>query len=327
MACGRALLNRQDGYSIGKALSVLVNNVTKQHPLYDIHTDHREVLLDFDDAEANAFIDSFGKNITNLIRGCSVHFMWSSMRVAKVVNPSVHSDGYKVFMAIAKRIPDEPSADVVLEAFDILQGKKPHSDFSKALPPDLMSFNVDTNDWKGAKTWVDWWKRPHVLRKLCKAFSSLDDDDWDELPEMTNPVEPINRQSIPGNVKAVSLKPLIEHFYLEDKRQAIQQLASRANVTISYHVKKRKRSRRPPKAPEKVAQLRIPTGKKANGTRLSVEFYEDETKQNTVWYKGTVISYSRQTGYVISFEGYGPEENETIVSLKKAAERNEIKLL
>ena len=229
--------------------------------------------------------------------------------------------------SVAKRIPDEPSADVVPEAFDILQGIKPHSDFSKALPPDLMSFNADSNDWKGAKTWVDWWKRPHVLRKLCKAFSSLDDDDWDELPGTTNPIESINRQSIPGNVKAVSLKPLIEHFYLEDKRQAIQQLASRANVTISYHVKKRKRSRRPPKAPEKVAQLRIPTGKKAICTQLSVEFYEDETKQNTVWYKGTVISYSRQTGYVISFKGYGPEENETIVSLKKAAERNEIKLL
>ena len=125
----------------------------------------------------------------------------------------------------------------------------------------------------------------------------------------------------------MSLKPLIEHFYLEDKRQAIQQLASRANVTISYHVKKRKRSRQPPKAPEKVSQLRIPTGKKAIGTRLSVEFYENETKQSTVWYKGTVISYSRQAGYVISFEGYGPEENETIVSLKKAAKRNEIKLL
>ena len=69
-------------YSIGKALSVLINNVKKQQPFYDIHTDHREVLLDFDDAEADAFIDSFGKNITNIIRGCSVHFMQSAMRVA-----------------------------------------------------------------------------------------------------------------------------------------------------------------------------------------------------------------------------------------------------
>ena len=93
----------------------------------------------------------------------------------------MHSDGYKVFMVIAKRIPDEPSADVVLEAFHILHGQKPHSDFS-------IRFNVDTSNWKQAKTWVDWWKRPQVLKKLCKAFSSLDDDDWDELPGTTNPV-------------------------------------------------------------------------------------------------------------------------------------------
>ena len=164
------------------------------------------------------------------------------MRVAKVVNPSVHSDGYKVFMEIVKRIPDEPSADVVMEAFNILHGQKPHPDFSKALPPDLLSISVDTSNWKQAETWVDWWKRPQVLKKLCKAFSSLEDDDWDELPGTTNPVESINRQSVPGNVKAVSLKPLIEHFYLEDKRQAIQQVASKANATISYHVKKQKRS-------------------------------------------------------------------------------------
>ena len=60
---------------------------------------------------------------------------------------------------------------------------------------------------------------------------------------------------------------------------------------------------------------------------LSVEFYTDESKQNTTWYKGMVISYSRQSGYVVSFDGYGPEDNETIKSLKKAAERNEIKII
>ena len=46
-----------------------------------------------------------------------------------------------------------------------------------------------------------------------------------------------------------------------------------------------------------------------------------------MWYKGTIISYSRKDGYVVSFDGYGPEENETIKSLRKAVEKNEIKLL
>ena len=73
--------------------------------------------------------------------------------------------------------------------------------------------------------------------------------------------------------------------------------------------------------------MRIPAGKKAIGTCLSVEFDEDATEQSTTWYKGTVISYNRQVGYVVSFDVYGPEENEIIKSLKKTVETNEIKLL
>ena len=59
----------------------------------------------------------------SIIRGCYVHFMRSAMRVAKVVNLSIHSVGYRLFMSISKRIPDEPSRDVVMEAFDILSGQ------------------------------------------------------------------------------------------------------------------------------------------------------------------------------------------------------------
>ena len=332
MACGRALLNHQDGYSIGTALSILTRNVKNHALTYDITNAHKEILLDFDEGESNAFQESFGSKVVSLIRGCAVHFMRSAMRVAKVVNSSSVSTGYSVFMAISKRIPDEPSQSVVSDGFDILCGQKSFTAFSNHLPPNLTKLTVsevDCTNWKSAQTWVDWWKRPQVLRKLCKAFSDLDNNDWDDLPGTTNPVESINRQSVPDNVKSVSLRPLIEHFYLEDKRHAIMQVACDANVTISYHTKQRKRSycRRPPKAPEKVAQLKIPAGKKAVGTRLSVEFYEDESEQSTVWYKGTIISYTRNDGYVVSFDGYGPEENETIKSLRKAVEKNEIKLL
>ena len=57
------------------------------------------------------------------------------------------------------------------------------------------------------------------------------------------------------------------------------------------------------------------------GTRLSVEFYNDDSQQGTTWYKQTVISYSRQQGYVITFDGLGPEENEHIKCLRKAFEK------
>lgn len=76
------------------------------------------------------------------------------------------------------------------------------------------------------QTWVEWWTRPTVLNKLSKAFSDIDADDWDELPGSNNPVESINRQSVPENAKLVSLKPLIEHMYSEDRRHAALQVAT-----------------------------------------------------------------------------------------------------
>lgn len=79
MACGRALLNHQDGPLIGKALLILSQNVKKLKPDYDINITYKEILLDFDNAEADTFQDSFGKTIFNIIRGCSVHFIRSAM--------------------------------------------------------------------------------------------------------------------------------------------------------------------------------------------------------------------------------------------------------
>ena len=39
------------------------------------------LLLDFDEAESNAFSEAFGKEINNILRGCSVHFLRSAMCV------------------------------------------------------------------------------------------------------------------------------------------------------------------------------------------------------------------------------------------------------
>ena len=134
-------------------------------------------------------------------------------------------------------------------------------------------------------------------------------------------------------MKSVSLKPLVEHIYLEDRRQAILQVATSANVTITYQKKSKQRARRPAKPPERRSSFQsssrsgsIPTGKRAIGTRVSVEFYLDEDQRTTRWYKGTIISYSKQ-GYLITFDGCGPEENEIIKSLKKAIEKGEVKMI
>lgn len=99
----------------------------------------------------------------------------------------------------------------------------------------------------------------------------------------------------------MSLKPLVEHIYLEDRRQAVLQnlIATEKGVSISYRVtKSHRRTRRTPKAPEKKAALTpLPSGKRAVGLRVSVEFYNDDSRKSTTWFKGTVISYSHK-GYV-----------------------------
>ena len=214
MACGHVLMNKQDGSSIGRALSELSQNVKDYVPNYNIKVAHKEILLDFDVAEANGFHEAFGVEIANLFRGCSVHFIRSALRVAKLVNLSHTSRGYQIFMAVAKLIPDNSSRETVLLAFNILSGNEAYTKLSEKLPSSLVNSQevVDTSQWKTLQTWTDWWTRPQVLKKLSKAFSELDIEDWEDLPGTNNPVESINRQSVPPNSKSVSLKPLVEHI-------------------------------------------------------------------------------------------------------------------
>ena len=85
-------------------------------------------------------------------------------------------------------------------------------------------------------------------------------------------------------------------------------------MTISYSTKKQRKNQRPPKAPESRSALginKVPSGKKAVGLWVAVECYLDDQQTATRWYKGSVISYSRK-GYVITFDGYGPEEHEIV---------------
>ena len=157
-------------------------------------------------------MQSFGKDIMRIIRGCHFHFLHSAMCVAKVVNSSVHSVGYTLFMSISKRTPDEPTRDAVMEAFDKLSGQKSFMCFTNYLPSDLSSLKsceIDTSNWKSTTTWVDWWKRPQVLRNLCKVYSNLENDDRDEFAWHN---QSCRIDKPPKCSKTVPLKLLIEHF-------------------------------------------------------------------------------------------------------------------
>ena len=76
------------------------------------------------------------------------------------------------------------------------------------------------------------------------------------------------------------------------------QIAAAVSVTISYQMNPRKRMRRPSKAPEKKTSLyTVSKGSNAIGCRVNVEFYEgeeEEGRQTTKWYKGTIRNCLQQ---------------------------------
>ena len=82
-----------------------------------------------------------------------MHFIRSSMRVAKQVNPSQSSVGYQIFMAIAKLIPDNSSKEEVMLAFSILSGAEPCTRLQHKLPSTLCGQiqAIDITNWNSGR--------------------------------------------------------------------------------------------------------------------------------------------------------------------------------
>ena len=67
---------------------------------------------------------------------------------------------------------------------------------------------------------------------FTKAYTLLSEETWEKAPSTNNPVESINKQSIPE--KGNSLEPLLENIYREDRVQAAKVVAAGKNVSLSY---------------------------------------------------------------------------------------------
>ena len=92
----------------------------------------------------------------------------SAMRVAKQVNSSSSSNGYHIFMHVARKIPDESSKDIVQHEFDVLCGMKCLDTIFHRIY--ILILMIGTQETRKIQTLTDWWRAPHILQKLSKAI-------------------------------------------------------------------------------------------------------------------------------------------------------------
>lgn len=131
------------------------------------------------------------------IRGCSVHWMRSVNRVAKMVCTS--SDEESVFKQLGKIVQELQEKDKVIKVFDVMSGKKDITSASEYLPDNMAdksrNKDISNSSWKKLKHWANWWTSTRHLHLFTKAYTLRETDIWDALSNTTNPVESINRQS------------------------------------------------------------------------------------------------------------------------------------
>jgi hypothetical protein len=80
------LCDKQDGESYATSFYEIFKYVIKNHPNFKNGKALKQIMVDFDDAEYNGFVEVLGKDIAEaVIRGCSVHWIRSVDRVADLV--------------------------------------------------------------------------------------------------------------------------------------------------------------------------------------------------------------------------------------------------
>ena len=95
---------------------------------------------------------------------------YESRQVSKLVFKFIRLPN---FVAVAKLIPDNPSREIVKQAFNIIAGSEPFTKLAENLPPSLCNCTtdkVDSTNWTRAQTWIEWWTRPQILKKLLAPW-------------------------------------------------------------------------------------------------------------------------------------------------------------
>lgn len=75
------------------------------------------------------------------------------------------------------------------------------------------------------------------LGMFTAAYTLMDRDTWQTCQSTTNPVEAINRESVPKDGRQTSLVEILGHLYRSDKVYASKKVAAINNITTSYRNK------------------------------------------------------------------------------------------
>jgi hypothetical protein len=321
-AVARVLCNKQDGESYATSIKTVFDFVSKKYTKFENGKNLKEILVDFDDAQANGFRKAMGEEVANkVLRGCKVHWLRSVQRVSKMVTKN--QEEAALFERIAKKATTVREKKDVYAIFDILCCKKSlnsNESFLEDIPLRLKC--TDTTSWKKLTHWTKWWTRQNHLRMFTYAFTNLDEEEWRDGPETTNPVESINRQSI--KEKGGHLRSLLENIYREDRNHAVKITAAERNVTTSYNnnsttARANRNSRRRLKRkrtsvdneqdvevcpPDKRRQVER-SGKKLINSRVEIEYKMPEEENHVRylgWFAGTIIAYNKNKGYLVEFD-------------------------
>ena len=95
---------------------------------------------------------------------------------------------------------------------------------------------VDNNcDWSMAKHWAEWSSKAPHLKRLCKAFTTMEHDVWSKCPATTNAVECKNKDctlDVPQCIKLAMIS-----VYKLDKVVCLKHIAAEEGVSLSYRIR------------------------------------------------------------------------------------------
>ena len=267
----------------------------------------KQILVDFDDAEYNGLVKVLGKDFAEkVIRGCSVHWVRSANRVAKIVCTS--SDEESVFKYLGKIIQESQEKDAVLKIFDVMSGKEDVASASEYLPEQLAdkcrNKAISNTSWKKLKHWANWWTSIRHLQMFTKAYAIQEANRWDNLSNTTNPVESINRQSFKSKN---NLHVILENIYMEDRLHAVKMLARSKHVNIDYTSttsKKNRKRKRSSLIGDKSDENGPPDKVRHVDCAVKVEYQEMEGGKTLYLgcLLGTIKSYNNRKGYLVEFK-------------------------